>query len=221
MNAARRSLHAVNHHTFTRWDIGDFLCELTRARPNFNVIREAVHRNQVREGPLDYGYQDVLAARRWRDTIEDRGLADHRLASGRHINRGYLAGEVILEKRIVVRRLQHIFEGRSGRGLTNALLNVRASRNSRRGGRWATRRNHQRANQSLIVMQPIARITCRGIQAIGAGDELGFPSRHLSNPKLNAGRLGVEKRKMISVRRKVNVRKVCLRRHRHFDFAAV
>ena len=54
MNSARTGLHAGERNAFARRNVSDLFRELSAARPDFYVLRKSVHRNQVRERPLDF-----------------------------------------------------------------------------------------------------------------------------------------------------------------------
>ena len=122
---ARSGFGAGQADAFTRRLIVDLLRELSRPRPDLDVLRESVHRHRVRERLLDSHHQQMLTRRRRRDVREDRRLADGRLGARRDVDRRQLAREVVVEQRVVVRRLQEIFVGRSGGGLAVVLLDVR------------------------------------------------------------------------------------------------
>src|SRR5262249_56753181 len=62
-DSPRPFLNASERHTFARRHIGNLACELIGARPNFNLLRKTIHRNQMRERSLDSRDEKEFATR--------------------------------------------------------------------------------------------------------------------------------------------------------------
>ena len=182
MLTARAGLHSPERHAFTRRDIRNLAPEVAAARPNFDVFRKSVHRNQMRKGTFDLRDQNVFAAGRRRDAGKDRRPTDRRLLSGCDIDRRKLTSEIVCKQIFVVRGLDHIFERRRGRGLSVVLLHVRPGRHGRFRRRRPAARRHQFTNQSHIVVQPIAWIAGCRVKPVSAADHLSFARRDLGDP---------------------------------------
>src|SRR5207247_7381547 len=110
MLTARAGLHSPERHAFTRRDIRNLAPEVAAARPNFDVFRKSVHRNQMRKGTFDLRDQNVLATGRRRDAAKDRRATNRRLLAGGDIDRRKLTGEIVCKQIFVVRGLDHVFE---------------------------------------------------------------------------------------------------------------
>ena len=218
----RPGLGAGEADAFTRRLVVDLLRQLSGARPDLDVLREAVHRHGVRERFLDPSDQQILTAGRGRDVGEYRRLADRRLGAGRHVDRGELAGEVVVEQRVVVGGLEEIFVGRRGRRLAVVLLDVRARRHQRLGGRRTASGRHQLADHRRVVLQPVARVAGRGVDVIRAGDDRFRGAGHaVGDPQLDRVVFGLQEGEMRTVGRELDVRDARLRRHFHCRLGAV
>ena len=220
--APRSCLDAGQRGALTRRLIRDLLRDLAAARPDFDVLREAVHRHRVGERLLDPGHQHVLPARRRRRGAQHRRLADRGLRPGCDIDRRKLAREVVVEQRVVVGGLEEILVGRGRRGLAVVLLDVRSGRHQRFGRRGAAARRHQPADHRGVVLQPVARIAGRGVDPIGAGDDrLARAGHAVGDPQLDAIVFGLQEGEVRPVGRELHVRDARLGGHLHRRLGAV
>ena len=143
----RSGLNAGERNSFTARPVGDFPDDDSFAIEDLDILSESIHREKVRDRPLDFRDQEVLAVRRRCDFVVDRRLPDGcgaralsprcgRLRAGHHtIHYTELAREVVGEEFFVVRGLDHVLIRSDLCGFAVALLHIRSGRHRRRGRR--------------------------------------------------------------------------------------
>ena len=217
--SARPRLDAGERRPLAARPIGDLPRDRALSIPDLDVLGEAVHRDEVREGTLDRRDEEVLVVRRRRDAAENRVPPERRPRAGGDVDRGELAREVVLEQILVVRRLDHVLVGRRRRRLAEVLLDVRADRDGRLRRRGTAPGRYELAHDRRVVLQPVARVAGRRVDVID--ERFRAAGRRVGDPQIDRVRLRVEEREMRAVRRELDVRQIRLRRHGDLHLAAV
>ena len=190
---------------------GDRRHDLAAAVPHRHVLREAAGADQPRERPLDLDRQQMLAARRGADLLIEAGPADRGAPPGGELDGADLAGEVVLEQRLVVGVLQKVLEGPDGRGAALVLLDVRSRRRRGRGGGRPAGRGLEPAEDGGSLVEPVAGVAPRGVDRRVA-EGAGLPRRGVHDPRLDAVVSGEGEQQVRAVRRVLEVAEAGLAR---------
>ena len=177
---ARAGLDAGQCRALTRRYVGELRCGASLARQDLNVLRESVHRDQMRERTLNGRHEHVVAARRRRHVREDRRTAERRLRAGRGVERDELAREVVLEQRVVERSSADFLR-------TPPAPPCRSS--PARSDPWnlgscgaGPRSRHHLAHERGVVAEPVARIAGGRVRAFGAAHHFEAPCAGSATP---------------------------------------
>src|SRR6185437_9272095 len=129
--------HAADRDSLSERQIGEFVSEVSSAIPNFNGVSEILKRTNVRIGMVNARNQNIASVWRRIGDLEDARLAKRRGFSAGNINESELGSRIVVEKLLVARALEQVFECRSRRRFAETFLDDGAYRDARFGGRPA------------------------------------------------------------------------------------
>ena len=151
---ARPCGHAADGNCFLQRNVGKLKGDAPAAVPDFHVMREILEWPDVRIRLMDARDENEASIRR-----ELRGLENSRLAHGRRFAGGdvderKLRRRVVVEKLLIARASDQVFERGRGRGLAETFLDDGAFGNARLCGRAAVIRRNCPAKQIAAAGRP-------------------------------------------------------------------
>ena len=138
----RAGADAVDRHRFSEVQRAHEPRASAFAIENLHVRGKSVRRHDARERPLDPCHQHVVPVRRRRHAREQARRSQWRDCARRRIDEGELAGEVVLEERVVMSAGEEVLARPERRCLPFVLLHARSRRHPRIARRLGATRWH-------------------------------------------------------------------------------